>query len=207
MAERDTSLGGEGVKPSGYPSSTESPARSTKPQGTSAGTTDTATGLKQKMSEDARTVQQAAKNGLSQASDKAKDVADDQKNIIATQLSGLASAIEKVGTELEEGDQRTVGNMTKRLGTGMRKAAEDLKDRNLGQIASMAEDFGRRQPAAFLGIAALAGFAASRFLAATSHRETTNTAMERRLDPANMMAHSSSMSVTAPSPKEDRPNG
>lgn len=203
MAERDSSHAAEGVKPSGYPSFKENPPSVHESPGASDKVGEEATGLKQKMSEDVRTVRRAATEGFSQASDRARDAADEQKNIIAEQLSGFASAIEKVGSELEGDNQRTVGNMTKRLGSSMRKFADDIKDRNLGQVAGIAEDFGRRQPAAFLGMAALAGFAASRFLAASGGREMTKTANGGRSDRMSEMGGSSE----APASREDRING
>ncbi|WP_310220526.1 nutrient deprivation-induced protein [Neorhizobium sp. 2083] len=178
MAERDISPGPDGANPSGYPSLSENPSSGFEPRGASDGAKEAPTGLKQKMSEDASAARQLAKDGISQAADKAKETANEQKNIIAKQLRGVASAVEKAGSELQGGDQRAVGDMARRMGSSMRKFADDIKDRDLGQVAGLAEDFGRKQPAAFLGIAALAGFAASRFLAASGSRGTRNTGKE-----------------------------
>ncbi|SMF16998.1 hypothetical protein SAMN02982989_5503 [Xaviernesmea oryzae] len=203
MAQRDTSHGAEGASPSSYPSLNENPPGVHESQGASGSAKDEATGLKQKLSEDVRTVQQAAKYGLSQASDKARDVAGEQKNIIAMQLGGLAAAVEKAAGELEDGDHPTIGNMTRRLGTSMRKFADDIRERDLRQVAHMAEDLGRRRPAAFLGMAALAGFAVSRFLAASSDRETTRKAPDR----LNAVAGSSADSASPSSSMEDRSYG
>ena len=47
------------------------------------------------------------------------------------------------------------------------KFADKVKDKNFSEIAGVAEEFGRRQPLAFLGLAAIAGLAASRFMMAS----------------------------------------
>jgi hypothetical protein len=44
----------------------------------------------------------------------------------------------------------------------------------------MAQDFGRKQPAAFIGAAALLGFVASRFVMASANRPTSEQ------EPANL---------------------
>jgi hypothetical protein len=58
-------------------------------------------------------------------------------------------------------------------------AARKIRDGNFRDLVDGATDFAKRQPAAFLGISVLAGFAAVRFLKAssgetTSHRGTTS---------------------------------
>ena len=45
-----------------------------------------------------------------------------------------------------------------------------MKNRNVDELLAMAEDFGRTQPVAFLGAAALAGFVASRFVLSSANR-------------------------------------
>ncbi|ASY66992.1 hypothetical protein SJ05684_b60100 (plasmid) [Sinorhizobium sojae CCBAU 05684] len=98
--------------------------------------------------------------------------AEGQKNAAARQLSGVGTAIEKVGAELEQSDQPALGRYARQIGNSLRKYAGDVEGRSLGEIAAVAEDFGRRQPLAFLGLAAIAGLSASRFLVASSERRT-----------------------------------
>ncbi|XAZ25940.1 nutrient deprivation-induced protein (plasmid) [Sinorhizobium sp. B11] len=107
---------------------------------------------------------------------KVEETVVDQKNFAARQVGGIASALEKVGNELESGDQRDVGHFAKRIGRDIQAIATDMEGRDLGEIAGMAEDFGRREPVAFLGAAALVGLVASRFLTASAKRSRTPTA-------------------------------
>ena len=55
---------------------------------------------------------------------------------------------------------------------GAAKLTTTVRDNDVDQILSMAQDFGRKQPAAFMGAAALLGFAASRFLLASASRRS-----------------------------------
>jgi len=131
--------------------------------------------LKAKVGEDVTSVRDAVKEGGEAAAEKVKDVVTDQKTFAAHQLGGLATALEKVGAELEGSDQQHVGRYAKQIGGSVQSLAKEIEGKDLGEIASMAEDFGRKQPLAFLGVAALAGLAASRFLTASSARTTPST--------------------------------
>ncbi len=131
--------------------------------------------LKAKVGEDVTSVRDAVKEGGEAAAEKVKDVVTDQKTFAAHQVGGLATALEKVGAELEGSDQQHVGRYAKQIGGSVQSFAKEIEGKDLGEIASMAEDFGRKQPLAFLGVAALAGLAASRFLTASSARTTAST--------------------------------
>ena len=128
--------------------------------------------LRDEIDADVSAVKKAAENATQTVTDKAAEVAEQQKGYAADQIEHFARALEKVGDEMQAGQSSVVGDYTKRLGTSARQFAERVQDKDLGQIASMAEDFGRRQPLAFLGLAAIAGLAASRFLMASNTRST-----------------------------------
>ncbi len=174
MSDRESGQGGGGATSSSYASFKNQTAAfgNAQPatQDAAPSKPTTAADIKDKVTDDLRSVQQKAQDGLADVSDKAKDAASEQKNMVADKVSGIAAAMEKVGHELEQGDQADIGRMTRNLSTTLRTFSEDIKDRDLGQIAGMAEDFGRRQPLAFLGAAAVAGLAASRFLSASAAR-------------------------------------
>ena len=184
MTERDTNQGAGFQPGSAYPAG-GNPARDVSPPSAGAtpafsptGQTDSAT-LKDKVAEDLQTAKSAAQTELSRATQKASDVASEKKHFAADRVRGVASAIEKVGTELEQGDQPEVGRYAKQIGSSIQRFAGDMEGKDMGEIAAMAEDFGRRQPAAFLGIAALAGFAASRFLTASSEQRAEPSSATR----------------------------
>ena len=104
------------------------------------------------------------------ATDKAKTFASEQKDLAAGQISGVASAINKVADELDGGDQQMVARYARDLASGLSKFGGTVQNKNVDDLMGMAQNFGRSQPLAFLGAAALAGFVASRFALASAHR-------------------------------------
>ncbi|MCF6369267.1 nutrient deprivation-induced protein [Rhizobium halophilum] len=187
MTERDPTLGSGSNPGSSYtpgkPAEPSAPSTSTTKAAasetvTSASTTAKQAGgdLKSKLNEDWQSAKSTAQAELDHATQRARDAADEQKNYAAERVSGFAAAIEKVGDELERGDkgeQREIGRYAKQIGSSINRFADDIKGKDMAQVAGMAEDFGRRQPAAFIGLAALAGFAASRFLTASAERRAS----------------------------------
>ncbi|WFU12321.1 nutrient deprivation-induced protein (plasmid) [Rhizobium sp. CB3090] len=120
-------------------------------------------------------LRQFAGEQTEQAKAALSDAAEDKKNLAARQLGGVASAFEKIGAELERTDQQFVGRYAKQIGRSLQGFSRDIEDRDLGEIAGMIEDFGRRQPLAFLGLAAIAGLTASRLLTASARRPSSQT--------------------------------
>lgn len=136
------------------------------------------------MSEDdsaARTARQEASHASHRLSDDARRVAEETadrvrgeaydragraKDGVAREVSGLAEALRSAAGEAREGSfqERTFGQ----IADGLADASEALSGRDLNQIAGDVSSFARRNPLAFLGGAALAGFAATRFVRASS---------------------------------------
>jgi hypothetical protein len=126
--------------------------------------------LSDRVREDAGAAQETLNTAASNAAEKAKAAASGQVNFAARQVQGVARAFEKAGAELEGSDQADVGRYTKQIGQSVERLAKKMEGKDIGEIATLAEGFGRQQPLAFLGIAALAGLAASRFLTASAKR-------------------------------------
>ncbi len=173
------------------------------------GSTSSAADLRQKVTDDLHDASEFAKREASAAADKAKDAADEQKNFLAGKLGSVAHALEKVAGELEQSDDREIGRMTKTLGSNLRNASDSVRDRSLSEIARMAEDFGRKQPLAFLSIAAVAGLAASRFLTSSSpgtDNSTAPPATSTGVTPSSSVP-STNVATTSVNPQEVRFNG
>lgn len=138
-----------------------------------SGTIETKTSfeeLKRKAADDVGTVKEKAKAQVRDAAGKAEEIASKQKNIAARYAGSIGSALEKVGSEMQRADDAAIGKYAKELGSTIQSFAKDVEDRKLSDVAGMAEDFGRKQPLAFLGLAALAGLVASRVLTASADR-------------------------------------
>ncbi|WP_084811123.1 nutrient deprivation-induced protein [Ensifer sp. BR816] len=162
---------GPGEQP-GWPATTPVSAGSQPEAGSRGGEVGNDRSLQQAVHEDLNELRQFADEQTEQAKEAVSRAVEDEKNLAARQVGGVATALEKVGAELEQSDQRTVGRYAKQMGSALQGFARDIEGRNLGDIAGMAEDFGRKQPLAFLGMAAIAGLAASRFLTASAHRRS-----------------------------------
>lgn len=123
---------------------------------------------------DAQKLGHEASEKLSDATEKAKGFAGDQKDLAANQINGVAAAINKVADELGS-EQQTVARYARDLASGLSSMGKTIEDRDVDDLMGLAQDFGRRQPVAFLGAAALAGFVASRFALASTHRRDSKT--------------------------------
>lgn len=130
--------------------------------------------VSQKAAEDVSALKDQAKDQIGAATEKAKSFASDQKALAANQIEGIASAMTRVADELDNaGDQGTIARYARDLAGGLTDMSKTIAGRDVDELMGIAQDFGRRQPAAFLGVAALAGFAASRFALASAHRRDT----------------------------------
>jgi len=113
--------------------------------------------------------------GVHRAGAQARSFASDQKDYAASQLGGIADAVSRVAAELEKQDQASLARYARQIGNGMRDLSETARESSIDDLVHDAQSFGRRNPAAFLGAAALLGFAASRFLTASTHRHGSST--------------------------------
>ena len=117
-----------------------------------------------------------AKSELSDATNKAKSLASEQKDHLADQVGGVADALGKAATDLEQQNGPSA-QYARMIAENAEKLSDVIRNNDVDQILGMAQDFGRRQPALFVGAAALMGFAASRFvLASAKRREEQATA-------------------------------
>ena len=132
--------------------------------------------IKQRGAEDVRELGRQAVEKGSEVVGQAKGFASDQKAVAAGQINGIASAINKVAEELDRSDQATVSRYARDLAGGLGKIGKTIDSHDVDDLIGIAQDFGRTQPVAFLGAAALAGFVASRFALASAHRRDNRSA-------------------------------
>ncbi|MDR6759463.1 hypothetical protein J2Y48_004779 [Mycoplana sp. BE70] len=152
--------GGSSVPTGGLPTSpaeSESGVEPRQQQPSQSGAGDLARSLK----DDLQDLGQVAKEQTQQVKEAASKIAADERNFAATKVSGIATAISKIGAEMEQSDQPEVGRYAKRIGSSLQNFAGEIKDRDLREVANMAEDF---------------GFVTSRFLMASPPRRTGKSA-------------------------------
>lgn len=128
-------------------------------------------GVGDELKHEAASIADAAREQLEQATDKAKGIAEQQKTALADQLDGVSSSLDKVAGELEDKGESSA-QYVRMVADGASKLTSTVRDNNVDDILAMAEDFGRKQPVAFMGAAALLGFVASRFMVASASRRS-----------------------------------
>jgi uncharacterized phage infection (PIP) family protein YhgE len=126
--------------------------------------------IAQRAKTDARALGEEAGAKVSEATDSVKSFAADQKDLAANQINGVAEAIGKVADELDGSEQQTIARYARDLASGLSRMGQTVQNHGVDDLMGIAQDFGRKQPVAFLGAAALAGFVASRFALASNQR-------------------------------------
>ncbi|MEO6014268.1 MAG: hypothetical protein ABIQ30_11890 [Devosia sp.] len=108
-----------------------------------------------------------AKEEVGAATDKARSLAADQKDMLAEQVGGVAEAIDRAAADLEARNGPSA-HYARLIADNATRLSETIRTNDIDQLLGIAQDFGRRQPALFMGAAALLGFAASRFVLASA---------------------------------------
>jgi hypothetical protein len=93
--------------------------------------------------------------------------ADSQKNRAAEGIAGIADAIRNASNELRSQNE-SLASLVDGASDQLKSFADSIRQRGTGEIVRDIADFGRRQPAMFLGGAFLIGLGAARFLKSSS---------------------------------------
>ncbi len=132
------------------------------------------------------TIRDGAASGAAQAKEQARqmahqareqtaEMATQQKQLAASQLQGVAGAIRSAADNLAEHDQAMMAGYVRQAASSLDQVATNLQDRSVGELVEGVEQFARRQPAAFIGGAMMAGFALARFAKASADRHHAAT--------------------------------
>lgn len=117
------------------------------------------------------TAQQAKEQGghlLEQAKEQLRGKVTDGKEQAAGSLESVAVALRETGDSLRSQDQSPFAGLLDTAAGAVENVSNYLRDHEMEDFAREAEDFGRRQPALFLGAAFAIGFAAARFIKSSS---------------------------------------
>jgi hypothetical protein len=126
--------------------------------------------VQEKAQQAAGQVQEKAQQAAGQAKSKLREQLDQRSSQAAEQINEQAGDLRVVGNSLREQGKDGPAKAADRVAEYAEKAGGYLRDKDSDALLSDAEDFARRQPWA-VGAGALAlGFAASRFLKASSRK-------------------------------------
>jgi hypothetical protein len=93
---------------------------------------------------------------------------DGQKSRASDTLGSLAGAVRGMSQPLRDGGQGQIADYVNKAADGIERWASQLRQQDLEDAVRAVEQFARRQPAMFLGLAFGAGLVAARFLKSSS---------------------------------------
>lgn len=108
------------------------------------------------------------------------DMVDQQKLTGAEAVAGFAHAAQVAARDLEETSPQ-MARLIRAAADGADRVAEGIRTRSVSDLVDTLSDFGRRQPAAFLGGAVLAGFVLARFFKSDAHAAGLEASPEPRV--------------------------
>jgi len=117
----------------------------------------------------------AASDLVQPMKEKARAIAEEQKQAGAERLDGMARAIHQAADRLEQDLPPQAGTYIHQAAEGIEQVSSAIRDRSVGDLLGMVESFARRQPAAFFGGAVLTGFVLSRFLKSSAESRPPGT--------------------------------
>jgi gas vesicle protein len=134
----------------------------------------------EKLKEQATGFGDMAKDVASQASDKLKDTMAETKGAGAEYVGNLAETIRRAAKEFDN-DLPIAGKYIRKAAAQVDSVSDSLRSGDFSDLIDSAQTFARRQPTAFLGLAALAGFAAVRFLKSSPGTDGATSTSTRSL--------------------------
>lgn len=110
------------------------------------------------------------------AQDRVKAEAQRGTQAATKTLGDFANAVRRAGDELEQHDHSPASRLVRQAADGLESLSRNLADKEPGDLVNAVRDFGRRNPAAFIGGAVLVGLALGRFARASEPAHATTFA-------------------------------
>jgi hypothetical protein len=125
------------------------------------------------MQEKAQVAQEKLKDASGGMQSRMREQVDQRSTTVGEQVSSSAQALRSTSERLREEGQDGPAKAAERAAQQAERMGSYLKESDADRILNDIEDFGRRQPLAVAAIGMAAGFAASRFLKASSRSRYT----------------------------------
>lgn len=135
---------------------------------------DVADQAREKVGEAADQAKETAQNVASQAQERAREQVDQRTTEAGERVSSTAEDIRSVGQELRSQGKEGPARVAEQAADRIDRAGSYLRDSDADRLLNDIEDFGRRQPWAVVAGAVAVGFAAARFLKASSRERYSN---------------------------------
>jgi vacuolar-type H+-ATPase subunit H len=121
---------------------------------------------------------------LEAAKEHADALATETKEAGSEQISGFAAAIRNAAKDLEGTSPEIAGHVRTAAGS-IEELSTALRERSVGQLFQDVTLLARRQPTAFFGVAAIAGFAIARFAKSSGDHASVSSRAPQRAPGAN----------------------
>lgn len=115
----------------------------------------------------AEELSRTARGYVADAGEAIKERVEGQKEAGANYLGNIADAMRRASHELDN-DMPVAGVYLRKAASRVEDFSDTVQHGDISDLARGLQDFARRQPTAFLGLAVLAGFGAVRFLKSSS---------------------------------------
>jgi ABC-type transporter Mla subunit MlaD len=129
--------------------------------------------VEDKISAAVDSAQQKVSDAIGPAKQSAQTLIEQQKQLGAEQLGGVARAVHSAAREFEDQLPR-VAESVHSAAARLESASSSLRNRRADEVIAEVGRFAREQPAVFFGGAVLVGFALSRFLKSSAERRGTS---------------------------------
>lgn len=120
------------------------------------------------------TVQRQAEDITSDIQAQAQEMLSGQKEIAKSGLMDVVSAIRRAADDLDQRQQSQFASMARSVAGGLEDFAQAIGRRNLQDMASDVQKFARDHPTAFFGGAVLVGLALARFAKSSSQHDRSH---------------------------------
>ncbi len=134
----------------------------------------------QKAQEVAGQAKEQAQQAAGQARDRVREQVDQRSTQAGEQITSQASDIRTVAEKLREEGKDKPAQLAEQAADRAERVGSYMKDSNADRILGDVEDFARQRPGAVIAGGVALGFAASRFLKASSAERYQQSAAQRR---------------------------
>jgi hypothetical protein len=136
----------------------------------STGNGGTAEQVKDQVREKTQVAQDKARGAASQARGRISEQVDQRSTEVGERIAGTAGDVRSIADELRNQGKDTPANLAEQVASQADRVGDYLKGASGDRILRDVEDFARRQPMLVAAAGLALGFAASRFLKASSSR-------------------------------------
>ncbi len=115
--------------------------------------------------------------------DIAVETADNARETLSDVGARLAAALERTAAETPDGEGGLKSQVLTTVADGLGRMTNGLRERSVADLADDVKLLAKRHPRAFMAAAAIAGFAAARFVRSSARRQVAMSADDARSGP------------------------